>query len=263
MSWFEEDATPRYQDPPVVETAIGVQFPPVPGLSVVHLARLQDAWSDEYPALSERPGTFPQPALQENGAVLQFGFGPSPIRIWAEQAETGLLVQTQNDRLVLNWRAQMSSGPYPHYAVLRDEFLRLWDRYCAGVSQQGLGVPVPQTVEFTYVNNVPLPESESVADVMTFLTIPEGLLPGADVATRFQLIRQVTVPGSGAVAQLVVVGEPQFGPDGRSLQLTITTTVPASDGTDLSGATSAAHALAANTFAAVTSDGEQTRWGRQ
>lgn len=264
MPWYEEGSTPRYARPPVVETAIAVQFPPVVGLTMIPLVRLQDAWRARFPRLSEHPGTLPEPTTiaPEAGPILQFG--PAPVRIWAEQDETGLLVQTQADRLVLNWRAPSSTGPYPHYEKLRDEFERLWSEFLTRLDGEGLPLPEPQRVDFTYVNDISLHDHEAFEDVITFIEPSETRLPGTPSMTRFQVLRAIERDAENPfTAQIWISGEPQFGPNGRSLQLNITTAILGVSPGELWHALDVAHALGGHTFAAATTTIKQQEWDRQ
>lgn len=262
-SWYDPAHLPRFAHPPVVETAMGLEFAPLAGLGFINLTRLQAEWSDRYPNVIEMAG---MPPSSIDLAPQQFTFVPGlPIaRIWAEGLSDGLLVQTQNDRLILNWRKAFSEAPYPGYSALRPKYESLLHEFAAFVAANSLGEIVPGTAEYTYVNNVSLAPGESFEDVLSVFSRPDRALPGTPATTRFQFIRTVDQSedpsGDPFSAQIFVVGEPQSVDGQNVLTMNVTARVLFSTGGDPMAALDAAHALSSHTFANITAEAKHAEW---
>lgn len=259
--WYDDARLPKFSEPPVSEVAIGLEFPPLAEMDAVKLVRLQDAWSADYPNISEVPGSPPTDLNSGLGPVIQFG--DTPRRIWAAQLDTGLLLQTQNDRLFLNWRRMFSASPYPGYGSIGREFAKRWEQFQASLTQMGLPVPTPHLGEFTYVNTVPLNPDENLADVLTLIADGPSEIPGTDTFGSFQFVREVSDPSAPFPAQIQVVGQPSQNPEGRVLLFNVTARVLLAGRPEAwSAGIDAAHALASHTFAAIITEPKQKNWGR-
>lgn len=260
-NWYDAAQLPKFAHPPVSETAIGVEFTPIAGMDGVKLVHLQDAWSSEYPDLSEVPGAPPSELNPPPGMLIQFG--ETPRRIWAAQPNTGLLLQSQNDRLILNWRGQFSASGYPGYDALISEYLLRWDQLQTSLAQMGLPSPMPHLGEFTYVNSVALDPGETLSDVLTLIAANSADIPGTDTFGAFQFLREVNDPSALFPAQIQVTGQPHQTPDGRVLVFNVTARVlTAGQPGEWRSGIDAAHALASHTFAAIITESKQQRWGR-
>lgn len=242
---------------------MAMEFVPPSDLDGIALVRMQDLWVDEYSELQETPG-IPPTQVQATGQV-QVQFGEPPRRIWATQPNTGLLLQTQADRLVLNWRKEFSRGPYPGYSVLREELARKWATFEHWLSNTGRKSPSPHLVEFTYVNQVEIGSDEGLSSLLTLIRQPDLELPGSDQLGQFSFTREVTGDGDNLFpAQISLSGQPSQLGDRKVFVFTVTCRVlPASkaDG-DPFDALDAAHALASHTFVAAVTSEKQQAWGR-
>ena len=152
---------PDFERPPVVEVALGVQFDPIPSLDSAQIVEL---WADRlrarFPHVQELQPITP--------AVEWFGV-PSPIQFAIQFSGRGLqtrwifsstpqnqLVQIQQDRFVRNWRQIGDADAYPRYPQIRQAFREDFEEFSTFLSQKGLGTPVPNQCEVTYVNQVDL-----------------------------------------------------------------------------------------------------------
>ena len=244
---------------------MGIEFGPIAGLDFFKLTRLQSEWEDRYPNMSEQPGIPPAPPMGEGMPMMQFMIGEPPRRIWAAGSDNGLLIQTQGDRLILNWRKSETTQPYPGYSTsLRNEYSQLWATFKAFLERTGTPLPVPVISEFTYVNSVPLAESDSLHDVLTLVSAPTDEVPGRDTFGRFQFIREVSESATDPFsAQIQISGEPQMGENGRQLAFTVVARVilGARWNEPLAGL-DAAHSLASHTFSRIVTRAKQEQWGR-
>jgi uncharacterized protein (TIGR04255 family) len=263
-NWYDRDGLPKFSLPPVVEAALAVEYSPVPGLDFFQLTRLQSAWETRYPQIRDVPGAPPTEPRSDGSLQFLFQFGDAPKRMWASNPVNGLLVQTQNDRLVLNWRKAESEEAYPGYARLRTEYVRLWDQQAEYLAKGGLLMTAPILAEYTYVNNVPLADGDSLATVVTVVQQPPEELPGKDLFGRFQFIRDIVESETDPYpAQIHITGEPAVIDGQRTLAFTIIARVILGDKADhpLDGL-DAAHALASHTFARIVTREKQEAWGR-
>lgn len=263
-AWYQPEHHPQFANPPVVEAAMALEFPPIAGLDLFRLMKLQEVWEADYPNVSDVPGVPPTPVSDAPQGVVFFG--EPPKRLWATAAANGLLVQTQADRLILNWRKSEAEGPYPGYEQnLRPEFFRLWGLMGQFVRENAFPSPIPTLAEFTYVNSVAMQDGEGPQDILTILRDSENPLPGSERQTGFQLARAVTASESDPfTAQLHVTGQTQAEPDGRRrLVFNVTARVLLDAGKeDSAAAIDAAHGLASYTFASIVTPTKQTAWNR-
>jgi uncharacterized protein (TIGR04255 family) len=265
-NWYEVPL-PSFKNPPVIESALAVEFPAVTGLNPAALNRLQKVWEDRYPDLEDRPGTPPTP-LHSSGEVL-FNFVPQDggglRRIWATGRGDGRLVQTQNDRLILNWRKEASKGPYPGFNTLLPEFEKIWNEMGEFMEAAGYLPRSPALAEYTYVNAVPIAPGDSFGDVVLLLTTPGDTVPGVESFTRFQFIRDIHIKDKHPFeGQVFVQGEPQQYANKRQLVFTVTARLLVGGRPEgpIEGL-KAAHRLATLTFEAVVPEEKRKAWGQQ
>src|SRR2546425_18159 len=99
---------PKYRRPPVVETALGVQFAPLKSFSIPHFGLFWNAIRGDYPKQEMKP---PLGNVVEDLAAppapdqihLQLVSEPE-ARCWFLNAGATELIQLQRDRFVRNWR---------------------------------------------------------------------------------------------------------------------------------------------------------------
>lgn len=262
-SWFDAASLPKFHKPPVTETAMGFEFPTLPNASVIPLVELQQVWRDSYPLLNEQPGS-PPTRLEVGFPSLEFSTGFPPIRILAGGAgdQQGLLLQSQADRFFLNWlKDRAATDRYPGFQHLRSEFSARWQQFSSYFAHP---TPLPILAEFTYVNPVGVTSEETLESVFTIFEEPKEPLPGSPRVSRFQFEREVDPEENAPLgARLVLTGEPQNGPFGVWIAVTVSAKVIVSPGThDPMTAVDAAHALASTAFANITSAAKHREWER-
>lgn len=152
---------PAYEDPPVSEVAISVQFEPLKGFNTVHGGLLWSRFRDRFPRVEqhaplertvERTGVR---ASQQLG--LSFLSGPEMTpRLWMLNQDSTELIQIQTDRFIRNWRRTgAGKKQYPRYeSHLRPEFLRDFDEFQAFIESEGMGKTIFDQCEITYVNQI-------------------------------------------------------------------------------------------------------------
>jgi uncharacterized protein (TIGR04255 family) len=159
----DEVSLPVFDQPPVIEVAVSVQFTPLPSLDA---ARLGLAWSrfrSKFPRVESKP---PLPRTEERfdeptvpRLQLKIETDLAAPRLWLLDDAGTRLLQVQRDRFAFNWRKAESAKAYPRYTELRKEFLQNYDLFQAFLTDEKLGDLVPDQVELTYVNHIAAGES--------------------------------------------------------------------------------------------------------
>lgn len=150
---------PDYEDPPVFETVLGVQFLPLASFSTQHYGLYWSQVRDQYPKFVTREAL--PPAIEEfDPEVLRElpigvkAFSSPHIRCWFIHQTDTRLFQIQNDRFIYNWRKGQSDEDYPHYENIEPKFKEEWVRFCGFLKTEGLGVPEVNQCEVTYLNHL-------------------------------------------------------------------------------------------------------------
>jgi uncharacterized protein (TIGR04255 family) len=136
-----------FVSPPVAEVSVGVVFSPRPDLLIAYIG---DFWSlirDRY-SRSEHA----QLVLGEGEAPVQDQFGNWLPRVWFLSEDNCMVVQVQQDRLYVNWRATDKDAPYPRFLTVKNEFDRVWSLFVGRVAELTGTPPVPVRVEVSYTN---------------------------------------------------------------------------------------------------------------
>lgn len=161
---------PEFDNPPVVEVAIGVQFRALPGLRGLNLAPLQAIWRQEYPIAQEQPPLGPVVEGDSQGiGQLQLSLLPVPIvRQWFLSDSGNGLIQIQPDRFLVNWRALDPPAKYPRYKHMRSVFEARFGDLTAFVKGRKLGELDVVQAELSYINVIQVGR-ENLGRIETFL----------------------------------------------------------------------------------------------
>lgn len=152
---------PDYDNPPLDEVVVGVQFSPIPGYTSVHAKDIWNLFEREgFPHVQEQPAL--EPSFETFGGskpqVPQIRFGPAPLRsrLWFISGDGDHLIQFQEDRLLLNWRRRPGGSDYPRFEGIADAFqryLEILQDHCK--QTYGVDLDVNQS-EVSYINIVPV-----------------------------------------------------------------------------------------------------------
>lgn len=149
---------PRFDSPPVIETAFSFQFSPLPDWKIPHFGLYWETIRDRYPKLdvhSAIPSQIEEMEEPPAPKSLRVGFTSTPpVRCWFYNDPESLLIQVQNDRFVFNWKRGLSGEPYPHYDAIRPVIVDEWDRFVSFVNENRLGSVHIQKCEVTYINHI-------------------------------------------------------------------------------------------------------------
>lgn len=164
MADAELGPLPDYENPPVIETVLGVQFERLPRATNAHWGAFWKSLGDRWPSVADAP---PLPSQFERfdarawASGLRFEFTQDPAcRVQIRNADGSRMIQVQNTRLHLNW-LKRPDQVYPRYETIRDGsdgddgFIPIFERFAKFVTDQQLGEFRPNQWEVTYVNDIP------------------------------------------------------------------------------------------------------------
>lgn len=161
--------SPSFDNPPVVETAMSIQFDELTGFKAIHFGLFHERIAEHYPISEDHPRLQPIEELFPKAPAMsgfQFHAGVRPQRVWFKDTEFGSqLVQLQPDRFTFNWRRPDNDVPYPRYTQNSQQCFRefyAFVEFCRQTPE--LGEIRPNMCEVAYVNHIwPTPESNETA----------------------------------------------------------------------------------------------------
>jgi uncharacterized protein (TIGR04255 family) len=157
---FPQFALANFENPPVIETVLSLQFEKLAALQTVHLGLFWRKVRDRYPRTEDRPAlapVFERFPEQHHGGRVQFETSEilSLPRLLLLDDAGAELIQIQNDRFIKNWRKAAERHRYPHYEpVIRPAFERDLKEFEEFLAEEALGVLKVNQCEVTYVNHI-------------------------------------------------------------------------------------------------------------
>ena len=160
---------PEFDDPPVVEVVLSVQFSELREYRTVHAGLLwhrkfRDAFQifSEHPPIGAAFETFgPQSTGEDRLRITQVP-GPPVPRLWFINGDRTELIQFQADRFIHNWRKVQRGTEYPRYEAIRRNFFTELAEVQSFLEEENIGQIEPNQCEITYVNHVTLPNDEDI-----------------------------------------------------------------------------------------------------
>jgi uncharacterized protein (TIGR04255 family) len=150
---------PKFADPPVIETALGVEFAPLSKWGIPHFGLFWHEIRGEYPRFEVQPALVP--LLERFGKpdklLPQFAVhfaDQVPVRCWFIHQSGTRLLQIQHDRFIHNWRKSGNADSYPHYDAIRPLFFQEWRRFREFLAAEEIGTPEVHQCEVVYVNHL-------------------------------------------------------------------------------------------------------------
>lgn len=151
---------PLFENPPVVETVIGLFFHPLNGLTSAHQGVLWERhFRKDFPTIEEhyplrdRPSCSGFEAREIGRETFRVDDGPN-LRLWAFSENRTRLLQIQKDALLCNWLRNDDRSQYWHYDERKRDFFQRFRSFEDFVLQEGLDRIVLTGCLITYVNHV-------------------------------------------------------------------------------------------------------------
>ncbi|MCX6646684.1 MAG: TIGR04255 family protein, partial [bacterium] len=148
-----------YEQPPVQEVALSVQFEPLRELDSRHIGLLWQLFSSKgFEKYEEHPPLDPIFELFEDEQIiprLEFQNQPPIPRVWFINSEGNELIQIQKDRFIYNWRRKnLLTEEYIRYKGTRDNFLTNFRLFQTFLEERNIGELNLNQCEITYVNPI-------------------------------------------------------------------------------------------------------------
>jgi uncharacterized protein (TIGR04255 family) len=149
---------PDYDNPPVIETALGVQF----SITKPFPSRLFGAYwqriKNRFPHMEIQAPIAPAfEEFEHHPLSPAFGvqfFTEPDFRYWFIDSSDTRLIQVQRDRFLHNWRRVKEQDVYLHYDQIKPKFEQEWVEFCSFLSEAGFEKPEVNQCEVTYVNHI-------------------------------------------------------------------------------------------------------------
>lgn len=232
MSDFQ---SPNFQNPPVIEVVLGVQFEPLHEFKTIHVGKLHTLYEADYPIISEHPlleprfENFNTDTFPSNHMIFNLIDQKAIPRIWFLSSDDRNLLQFQRDRFIHNWRREEPSSdvPYPRYEKIRDEFQTRYKQFLQFLSEQKLPEPAVNQVEVTYVNLIPCDASDfskSMHEVFEFWNPDPKNSPLGEPETQKFMISYLIKDGDEPVGRISISSHTLLRKDNKKfLRVDITT----------------------------------------
>jgi uncharacterized protein (TIGR04255 family) len=156
---------PKFDAPPLVETALSVQFSSLPLYSTAHagwfwkvylekLAEPSLKWSKavDAPRIEDHFERFGAEDVWNPLFAMKFSATAQSNRTQFIRSDGERMIQVQDSRLILNW--QKKSGPYPTYETMLPEFRTLIRAFEAFAVEANFGTPQYNQWEVAYVDHI-------------------------------------------------------------------------------------------------------------
>lgn len=260
----------------MVETAVSVQFKPLPTFSNAHLGLFWARVRADYPNKSDADPIEPQTERFGSEAVRQprlptFRIVPSQAaaRLQMSSASGDTMIQLQNGRLVFNWR-RLPSGVYPRWAKVRPAFDNAVNKLNEFVAEEKIGAIQPNQWEVTYVNHLIKGREWSSPDTLN--RVVPGLVGGAvrpPVGSLETLACNWHVCLPQNLGRLHIdlfhgfAGLEDGAPEILSLQLTARGGIQPESGHDLGSGLELGRSAIVTMFNAITSQEMHVLWGKE
>jgi len=261
-----------FDQPPLIETVLGAQFKPLAGLTNGHLGAFWSKLGKDWPNCKDMP---PLPPAYERfeietswaglgGMALQLTDNPAS-RMQIRNSAQDRMIQIQNGRFHYNWIKV--NDVYPHFTSVFAEFQTQWKSFCNFLEGMGLGKPVVDQWEVTYVNHIPKgsvwSEPSDWGKLFRGLGLVQVASPGIPetlgLAATFQIPKRV-----GRLhwkQQHALLNDPKPGMPKEVLRLELTARGPISEAVGLEAGLNIGHEAIIDTFVAHTSDEAHKFWG--
>lgn len=266
-------ALPKFDAPPVVESAIGVQFEPIKDFSSLHVGwfwreGLGPDWRhvNDASRLEDQFETFDEEQKWHVPGI-QVGVGSASLRSRILKNGNERMVQIQNSRFIYNWRKVDAN--YPTYDTLFPEFKRHFGQFRDFVRMAELSELKPNQWEITYVNHIP--KGELWNSPRDWPAIFPGYYIPADRVNQ-QLFESfagnwhLILRDNRGRLHIVIQHVKSMFPEEREvllLQFTARGPVDESSAVELEDGLNLGHEAIVTSFAAITSDDAHKAWHRK
>jgi len=196
---MKDTALPDYENPPLVETVLGVQFEKLAGFKNAHMGAFwKMLGSNNWPTVIDAPLLPVQLESFTDSArwakVMQFMVTQDPtFRMQTTNKDGDRMIQLQNGRLLVNWQKK-EGDKYPRFNTVRKDFDVVLGHFIQFMKAEALGDFRPNQWEVMYLNHIPKGTVwQTPKDWGFFLPVQpvpkvEGIIDGESFAGTWQFI---------------------------------------------------------------------------
>lgn len=146
--------TPKFDHPPVIETALGVSFRPIAAWQTPQFGLYWTQIRKDYSRSEVQPPLpLEKERFGESSREFTLMLGRPVERCWFIDDANGWLLQVQNSRFISNWRKQ-PEGAYPSYENFSSKFYAEWGRFNEFLDSEKIERPEPEQIDVSYVNHI-------------------------------------------------------------------------------------------------------------
>jgi len=269
------DPIAKFDNPPVIETVLGIQFAPLERFTASHVGlywsgHLDDGWTE----IKEAAPLVPQVVKFNRQDMFQApGFrieeSKPLIRTQVILGNQEQMLQIQEDRFIFNWKKR--GRDYPSYDSLRPEFTKHFRAFQSFVQANNLGDIKLDHWEVTYVNRIlkgelwnSLDDWESIFPNVfaPYNEVNGQLLEGFNSRWGFRLGKE---EGRLTVSLAHVLTKDENDANGDSVEaidFRLSAQGPIRDLNELDKSFDLGHNAIVSRFVNMTSESAQKRWGR-
>lgn len=260
----------RFRQPPVVETALAIQFEELVQFKTVHFGAFRQTVMDRFPVAIDQPRldriveTFPMVPVPPFLKLMATKAGPERVWFCNRTEDATLLLQVQPDRFGLNWRRTPDGTEYVRFGsngpLFLEEF-RKFEQFCADAE---LGDVKPDLCEVIYVNHVFSNPGETAVECMQAILNGVTLKRGDRLVPELATFNRVYPIGDRKGRLYAEAAIAQHRQRGDFVLLKMTARVVCRQSDDLAENLQAAHDSVVNGFLAITSaEARSQRWEQE
>lgn len=265
--------SPKFDNPPVVERVIGIQFEELPFYTNSHAGwfwkggYLEADWDKitTAPAIEDRMEIFDEKQSRIAPSNFRVFNRPPPERSQIVRASDGRMIQIQNTRFLLNWNKHETSE-YLDFPEMLSEFNDLLAKFREFVRSAGnIELKINQW-EITYFNNIP--RGELWATVSDWQKLFPGLFfpIGKHQESQLNSISakwSVNLPSNAGRLHLDLQRATNVRTNQDLIRLELTARGPAKDQSSYEAGINIGHKAIVETFKDMTSETAHKIWGLQ
>lgn len=267
---------PSFRSPPVVETALSVQFKPLSKFTNAYLGLFWATLRAEFPEKTDADPIEPQTerfgaeaARQPRLPSFRFVTSQAAVRLQMASIKGDTMIQVQNGRLVFNWR-RLHDDTYPRWQEVRPAFDVALTRLGKFLEGEGLGEIQPNQWEVTYVNHLRHGRewtSQGELDQVVPGLIGTGVRPLIGIVESLGCNWRLSLPEERGRLHIDLnhgyLGTEESAQEVIVLQLTARGGVEPDKGWDLSEGLQLGRNAIVRTFDAITGPGMHILWGKE
>lgn len=149
---------PNFENPPLTEVAISIQFDSLPLLQAPQIGLLWSKFRSRFPQTEQHVPLDPyvEKFDQDSKQTIQLEFSnvPPVPRCWFLNEKGSELIQVQLNRFTRNWRKVNNEDEYPRYEYVRNQFAEDLMEFCQFLEDEDIGEFKPVQCEVSYINHI-------------------------------------------------------------------------------------------------------------